>query len=56
MLKFLKGFLEVVFLGAAMDWLLGDKDVWLAELEFRVKRAITFDRTVGSRSNIYRGF
>jgi len=54
-LRFLKEFLDAVFLGPAMEWLLGDEDVWLAELEYRVKWAITFDPTVGSRLNFYRG-
>jgi hypothetical protein len=39
-----------------MEWLLGDEDVWLVELEYWLKRAITFDPTVGSRSNFYKGF
>jgi hypothetical protein len=47
---------EVVFLGVAMEWLLDDKDVWFVELEYRLKRAITFDPIVGSRSKFYRGF
>jgi hypothetical protein len=34
-----------------MEWLLGDEDVWSLVLEYRLKRAITFDPTVGSRSN-----
>jgi hypothetical protein len=49
-------FREAVFIGVAMEWVLGDKDVWSLELEYRLKRAITFDPTVGSRSNFYRGF
>ena len=56
MLKFLQGFREAVFLGVAMEWLLGDDDVWSVELEYRLKMARTFDPTVGSRSNFYRGF
>jgi len=36
-----------------MEWLLGDEDVWSVELQYRVKRAITFDPTVGLRSNFY---
>ena len=56
MLKFLLGFLEVVFLGVAMEWLLGDEYVLSASIEYRLTRAITFDPSVGSRSNIYRGF
>jgi len=39
-----------------MELLLGDEDVWSVELEHRAKRTITFDPTVGSLSNIYRGF
>jgi hypothetical protein len=39
-----------------MEWLLGDKDVWSGELDYPLKRAITFDPTVGSRLNVYRGF
>jgi hypothetical protein len=39
-----------------MEWLLGDEDVWSIELEYRLKMAITFDPTVGSLSNFYRGF
>ena len=42
-------------LGVAMKWLLGDEDVWSVELEYWLKRAITFDLTVGSRSNSYKG-
>jgi len=36
--------------------LLGDEVVWLVELDYWVKRAITFDWTVGSRSIFYIGF
>jgi len=36
--------------------LLGDEDVWSVELEYRLKRVITFHPTVGSRFNFYRGF
>ena len=43
-------FPEAVYLGVAMEWLLGDEDVWSVELEYRLKRAITFDPTVGSPS------
>jgi len=35
-----------------MKLLLGDEDVWSVELEYRVRKAITFDLTVGSRSNV----
>ena len=46
-LKFLHGFPEAVFHGVDMEWLLGDEDVWSVGLQYRVKRAITFDPTVG---------
>jgi hypothetical protein len=35
-----------------MEWLLGDEDVWSVELKYRLKRAITFDPTIGSRSKL----
>ena len=50
-LKFLQWFLEAVFIGVAMEWLLGDEDVWSVKLEDQLKRTITFGPTVGSRSN-----
>ena len=49
-------FTQVVFLMVAMEWLLVDEYVWSVELECRLKRAIPFDPTVGSRSNFYRGY
>jgi len=49
-------FIEAVFPRVAMEWLLGDKDVWSVELEYRLKRSITFGQTVGSRSNFYTGY
>ena len=49
-------FLEAVFLGVAMEWLLHDEDVSSVKLEYQLKRAITFDLTVGSCKKIYRGF
>jgi hypothetical protein len=39
-----------------MELLLGDEDVWSVELEYWLKSAITFDHTIGLRSNIYKGF
>jgi hypothetical protein len=48
-------FTEVVFLRVAMEWLLGDEDVWSVELNHLVKKAIPFDPTVRSCSNFYRG-
>ena len=49
-------FPEVVFLEVAIEWLLADKDVWSPVLEYRLKRAITFNPIFGSRSDVYRGF
>jgi hypothetical protein len=48
-------FTEVVFLGVAIEWLLGVHDVWLIEVEYRLKKDITFDPIVVSRSNFYNG-
>jgi len=35
---------------------LADEDVFSIEFEYWLKRTITCDSTVGSRSNFYRGF
>jgi hypothetical protein len=37
-----------------MEWLFDDRDVGLVELKYRLKRAINFDPTVGSRSKFSR--
>ena len=37
-----------------MEWLLGDEDVWSVELKYRLKRAINFYPTIGSRSKFSR--
>ena len=55
MLKVLQGFPEAVFFGVAMELLLGDEEVWLHELDYRLKRALAVDPIVGSRSKFYRG-
>jgi hypothetical protein len=39
-----------------MEWLLGDEDVWSVELQYWLKKTITFGPTVGSRSKFYRDF
>jgi hypothetical protein len=39
-----------------MESLLRDEEVWSASLEYRLKRAITFNPTVGSRLKFYKGF
>ena len=55
-LKFLQGFPETIFRGVYTKCLLGDEDVWSTEQEYRLKRAITFDLTVGTRLNFNNGF
>jgi hypothetical protein len=55
-LKFLQAFREAVLLGVGMESLLDDEDVWSVELEYRLIKAITFDPTIGSRSNFTRVF
>jgi hypothetical protein len=50
-LKCLHEFREAVFLSVALDSLLDDEEVWSASLEYRVKRVITINTTVGSRLN-----
>jgi hypothetical protein len=44
---------QTVFHWVAMEW---DEDVWSGDIEYPLKRAITFDPTVGSRSKFYMGF
>jgi hypothetical protein len=43
------------FIWVAMEWLLGDEDVWSPVLEYRLKRAISFDPIVGLRSKFSKG-
>jgi hypothetical protein len=55
-LKYLHEFPDAVFLEVATEPLLGHEEVWSANLEEAVKRAIMFDPTVGSRSNFHTSF
>jgi len=48
-LKFLQEFVEVVFIGAVEESLLGDEEVYSVRPQKWVKMAITFGMTVGSR-------
>jgi hypothetical protein len=48
-LKFFKEFVEAVFIGAVEESLLNDEEVLSARPQKRVKMAITFGMTVGSR-------
>jgi len=47
----LQWFPEAIFLGVLTEWLLGDEYVWSVELQYRLKRAINFGLTIGTRSN-----
>jgi hypothetical protein len=48
-------FTQPVLLRVSMEWLLGHEDMWSVELAYRLKRAISFNLTVASRTNFYRG-
>jgi hypothetical protein len=50
------GFPEAVFLGSAMELLLYDVYVLSDSLKYWLTRSITFDPTIGSRLNFYKGF
>jgi hypothetical protein len=49
-LKFLHGLPKAILLVVAMEWLLGDEDVWSPVLEYQLQRAIIFVPIVGLRS------
>ena len=48
--------MEAVFIGAVDESLLGDEEVQSTRPENRVKMAITYGITVGSRSNVFTSF
>jgi len=50
--EFLKEFPDAVFFGIATESLLGDEEVWSANLEYRVKRAICLIRPL-DRAQIF---
>jgi len=52
-LEFLQGFPTAIFHREDTECLLGDEDGWSTKQQYRLKRAITFCPTVGSRSNVY---
>ena len=58
--KFLHEFLKAVFLGVLLKLLLDTYSVWSGKTrttqEYRLKRYVTLDPTVGSCSNFYRSF
>jgi hypothetical protein len=55
-LKFLKEFLEAVFIGVVKESLLGDEKVQSARPQKQIEMAITFGMTVGLRYNVYTSF
>jgi hypothetical protein len=52
--KFSQEFSDVVVLTVDVEALLGEEEVSALETSVPVRRAVTFDPTVGSPSNIYR--
>ena len=54
MLKVLQEFTKANFLGVDMESILGDREISSGETRERLKKAITFDPIIGSRSNFYR--
>jgi len=55
-IKLLLKFPDAVFQALDEESILGDDEVWSSEAGWTVRKAITFDPTVGSRSNVYRSF
>jgi hypothetical protein len=59
-LKFLQDFPDAIVLGVALKLLLDTPSVWSGKTrttqEYRLKRYVTLDPTVGSCSNFYRSF
>jgi hypothetical protein len=55
-IKLLLEFLDELFNGVHEESILDDYEVWSSQAGWTVQKAITFDPTVGSRSNFYRSF
>jgi len=55
-IKLLLKFPDAVFQALDEESKLGYDEVWSSEAGWTVRKAITFDPTVGSRSNFYRSF
>jgi hypothetical protein len=55
-IKLLQGFPDALFHGVDEESILDDDEVWSSQAGWTVRKAITFDPTVGSRSNFYRSF
>jgi len=55
-IKLLLEFPDALFHGLDEESILGDYEVWSSQAGWTVRKAITFDPTVGSRSNFYWSF
>jgi len=55
-IKLLLEFPDALFHGLDEESILGDHEVWSSQAGWTVRKAITFDPTVGSRSNFYWSF
>jgi hypothetical protein len=55
-IKLLQEFPDALFHGVDEESILGDDEVWWSLAGWTVRKAITFNPTVGSRSNFYRSF
>jgi len=55
-IKLLLEFPDALFHGVDEGSLLGDDEVWSSQASWTGPKAITFDPTVGSRSNFYLSF
>jgi hypothetical protein len=55
-IKFLQEFPDALFHGVDEESILDDDEVWSSQAGWTARKAITFDPTVGSRSNFYRSF
>jgi len=55
-IKLLLVFLDALFHALDEESILDDHEVWSSQARWTGRKAITFDPTVGSRSNFYRSF
>jgi hypothetical protein len=55
-IKLLLEFPDALFHRVDEEWILDDDEVWSCQAGWTVRKAITFDPTVGSRSKFYWSF
>jgi len=55
-IKLLLEFLDALFHGVDEESILDDDEVWSSQAGWTVRKAITFNPTVGSRSNFFLSF